>query len=206
MINFLEDEWKCQVFTHYGMTETCYGMGVQCKAGLGYHLRHDLLVEIVDSKTGLQVLPGQCGEIVITTLFREAMPLIRYRTGDIANMMAKPCVCGGVLPQLGKVMGRKVNMLSLKNGRQLSIHQLDEILFGIPMIKTYQAKLIESGEEEILYLTVDAGEGLNIEDLYIYIKTKLLYDIKLQIEYAPLSPYSGSGKRSIFLDKTKESR
>jgi len=99
--------WQCEILDHYGLTETAYGGAVECPAHNGCHIRAlDLLVEIVDP-CGTEVLPpGEEGEIVITTLQREAMPLIRYRTGDVARLLPGPCACGSPLPRLSYVRGR----------------------------------------------------------------------------------------------------
>ncbi len=95
------------VLDHYGITEAGYGGGVECLQKHGYHLRElDLFVEIIHPIT-LQPLPhGERGEIVITTLTRHVMPLIRYRTGDIASILPGPCSCGSPLTRLSKIEGR----------------------------------------------------------------------------------------------------
>ena len=91
---------------HYGLTETCYGCALECPAHNGYHLRWlDVVVEIVDMDGDTVLPPGEVGEVVLTTL-REAMPLIRYRTGDVASLLPGPCACGSPLKRLGPVLGR----------------------------------------------------------------------------------------------------
>ena len=94
----VERSWGCSVFEHYGSTETGLGGAVQCRAFAGLHIREaDLLFEVVDSGTG-RVLPlGQSGELVVTTLTRRGMPLIRYRTGDSGRLLRGSCACGSVL-------------------------------------------------------------------------------------------------------------
>lgn len=142
IINNLKKTWGTEVFTHYGSTESGQGGGVECAAHDGYHLREaDLLIEIIDPITGRPVAPGLSGEIVLTTLTRQAMPLIRYRTGDMARRLERPCACGSNLPRLGKVMGRYDNVISLKSGASISIHQLDEIMFQFPEVLDYRAAL-----------------------------------------------------------------
>ena len=107
----LEQALDCVVLDHYGMTETCFGGGVQCMARNGYHLRElDLFLEILDPVTGDPVPDGETGEIVLTTLNREAMPLIRYRTGDAASWLPGPCPCGSPLRRLSQLRGRYVRM------------------------------------------------------------------------------------------------
>jgi len=96
-----------EVYAHYGLTETCFGGGVECEAHHGYHLREaDLYVEIADPLTGDPLLDGQEGEVVISTLSRRGMPLLRYRTGDVACMLPGPCPCGSPLRRLGPITGR----------------------------------------------------------------------------------------------------
>ena len=103
----LESLLSCEVLDHFGMTETCFGGGVECFARHGYHLRElDLFLEILDPRTLSPVAEGQVGELVLTTLNREAMPLIRYRTGDAASWLSGPCPCGSPLRRLAPLSGR----------------------------------------------------------------------------------------------------
>lgn len=99
--------WQCEVLDHYGLTETAYGGAVECRAHQGLHVRElDVLVEIVDISGSKVLPPGEEGEVVITTLQRQAMPLVRYRTGDAACLLPAPCGCGSPLRRLGPVRGR----------------------------------------------------------------------------------------------------
>ena len=102
IVSRLERLWGCSVHRHYGSTEMCIFGGVECTHHRGYHLRPcDILYEIPEpDENGL-------GEIVITTLDREAMPLIRYRTGDIGRFEDEPCRCGCLLRRLWRVYGRE---------------------------------------------------------------------------------------------------
>lgn len=100
--------WGCRVFQHYGVAEMCPGGGVQCEIRDGFHLREaDLYIEIVDPDTAKPAADGTCGEVVVTTLTREAMPLVRYRTGRRAIIMAAPCPCGSVLRRLENINSKK---------------------------------------------------------------------------------------------------
>ena len=108
IIRELERLWGCEVFEHYGMTEMGLGGGVECGAHHGYHLREaDLYFEIVND-AGEPVPDGQLGEVVFTTLTRQGMPLIRYRTGDISRFFTDRCRCGSILRRLDKIRRRKV--------------------------------------------------------------------------------------------------
>jgi phenylacetate-coenzyme A ligase PaaK-like adenylate-forming protein len=103
----IERLWNCKVYEHYGMTEMGLGGAMACEIRDGYHIREaDLYIEIIDPDTGKVVPDGEEGEIVFTTLTRQAMPLIRYRTGDISRIIPEPCPCGSVLKRLARV-GRR---------------------------------------------------------------------------------------------------
>jgi phenylacetate-CoA ligase len=103
----IERFWGSPVFQHYGAAEMCPGAGVQCAARDGFHLREaDLYIEIVDPETAQPVADGRFGEVVVTTLTREAMPLIRYRTGHGAAVMTEPCPCGSKLRRLTALQNR----------------------------------------------------------------------------------------------------
>jgi phenylacetate-CoA ligase len=105
----VEQLWHTEVFAHWGMRETGLGGAVECNEHDGYHLRHaDLLLEIIDPVSLVPLPDGERGELVISTLNREAMPLLRYRTGDISCLISAPCGCGSALKRLGPVQGHKL--------------------------------------------------------------------------------------------------
>uniref|UniRef100_C6E5R1 Coenzyme F390 synthetase-like protein n=1 Tax=Geobacter sp. (strain M21) TaxID=443144 RepID=C6E5R1_GEOSM len=156
----LERLWGCRVLTHYGMTETGLGGGVECEAGEGYHMREaDLYTEIIDPGTGLTVADGEEGEVVFTTLSRRGMPLVRYRTGDLARLIKDPCPCGTVLKRLGRVQGRIAAEVSLKDGRRLRMSDLDEALFAIPGVLDYRAEIEVRVGRDQLRLCFQTAEG-----------------------------------------------
>ena len=152
--------WGCEVFEHYGMTETGLGAGVDCRAHQGYHLRAtDLYYEVVDPAGGAPLPPGQKGELVLTTLTRQAMPLVRYRTGDWGRLLPGLCPCGGLTPRLERVSGRLNNRLDLGDGAWLPMWLLDEALFTVPGLLDYRAALHSEHGRRRLKLTVQAAEG-----------------------------------------------
>jgi len=194
VIAALRAAWHCRVFTHYGLTETGYGCAVQCGAGEGHHLRDpDLLLEIVDPETGTRLGPGALGEIVITTLGNQAMPLLRYRTGDLARMLDGPSRCGGTLPRLGRVEGRRENAIPLGGGASLSIHQLDELVCAMPGVHGFQAGLRRAGGRITLELTVAAEGPLDPDRL----RAGLPPGLAVEVRYAEVSPFADRGKRRI---------
>jgi len=101
----------------YGLSEVI-GPGVSCECvegQAGLHVNEDhFLVEVVDPASGRPLGPGERGELVFTTLTKEAMPVLRYRTGDIAALDPSPCPCGRTLVRMSKVTGRKDDMLVIR--------------------------------------------------------------------------------------------
>ncbi|MCB2227726.1 MAG: AMP-binding protein [Desulfarculaceae bacterium] len=154
----VHEAWGCEVFEHYGMTESGLGGGVECAAHQGYHLRGaDLYYEVIDPDSGEALPPGEEGELVLTTLTREAMPLLRYRTGDLGRLLDEPCPCGGFTPRLARVPGRLGNVLDLGNGARLPLWRLDEALFALPGLLDYRAALVGEGAERRLELILRAS-------------------------------------------------
>jgi phenylacetate-CoA ligase len=166
IVKTLENVWGCRVFSHYGMTEMGLGGGVECEALDGYHLREaDLYFEVVDRETG-QVCPdGVIGEVVFTTLTRQGMPLIRYRTGDIARIIPEPCLCGAVLRRMERVRGRWDGGVLLGPGSTLYLSDMDEALFQLRGLLDYRVTL-SGGRYGRLHLHVDVhkAEGPALTD------------------------------------------
>lgn len=109
----IEESWGAKVYSTYGVTELANSL-CECDAGLGGHLHEDMLhLEILDD-AGQPLPNGEVGEVVATTFGVEAMPLIRYRTGDCAARFSAPCACGRTTPRLGPIVGRKDQRLKFK--------------------------------------------------------------------------------------------
>ncbi|MBR5343908.1 MAG: AMP-binding protein [Oscillospiraceae bacterium] len=122
-----------RLFPHYGSREMALGGAICCPAHEGMHLRENhVIAEIVDER-GLPVPPGERGELVVTTIGMEAMPLIRYRTGDEARAIPGSCACGSEVLRLDDI-GRK--------GGASEMAALDEALFALPGLADYRATRI----------------------------------------------------------------
>jgi phenylacetate-coenzyme A ligase PaaK-like adenylate-forming protein len=142
LVRRLRQRTGCAIYEHYGMTEMGLGGGVDCAAHMGYHLREaDFYFEIVNPATGETLPDSETGEIVFTTLHRTAMPLIRYRTGDLSRFLPCPCGCGTMLKRMERVKGRIDGVVSLGKWGGISISTLDEALFDIPELLDYTATL-----------------------------------------------------------------
>lgn len=155
----LERAWGCAVHDHWGMTETGYGGAVECAAHAGRHIREaDLLVEVVDPASGAPLAFGESGEIVITTLGRRALPLLRYRTGDRGRLLDAPCACGSRLLRLDGLDGRLDGDVVLADGLRLSMPRLDEILFDLEPVGDFDAVVVD-GAPPTLRLVVATSPG-----------------------------------------------
>lgn len=212
----LRRRWGCRVFKHYGMTEMGLGGGVECGALNGYHLREaDLLVEIVDPVDGRPVADGTPGEIVVTTLTRRGMPLIRYRTGDRAAFGVDPCPCATVLKTLGAIGGRVDGALPLTGGPPVFLGDLDEAVFAVDGVANYRAGTQGEGNVRRLCLWVAVTAGAAFDDAAARILAginrlpairsaaaagRLAIDIQPASKPIPVS--TGTGKRRIEKERT----
>lgn len=130
----------CEVFEHFGMTELGLGGGTACAAHTGYHLHEaDFYFEIVNPVTGAVVPAGQEGEVVVTTLTRLGMPLIRYRTGDISRFLPEPCGCGAVIRRLDRITRRQDSGVWLNGDQNVTMAALDEALFAVDRVTGFTA-------------------------------------------------------------------
>lgn len=153
----IEKTFDCEVFDHYGMTETGLGGGVECGAHAGYHLRAvDLYYEVVDPHTLCPVSDGEEGEVVFTTLTRKGMPLVRYRTGDISRFLPGPCPCGSDAKRLERVTRRLGAGVGFGEAGTLELCDLDEALFALPGLIDFTAG-VEGGPDGARVLTVIAA-------------------------------------------------
>lgn len=136
MIDYLHSAWGCRVSTHYGLTESGWGLAVDCDVCPGYHYDElDHIVEVIDPETGGAVPEGQEGEVVLTNISRDCMPLIRYRTGDIATLTRS--VCGSHLMTLGHIRRRKEGATEY-NGHYIYPALFDEVLFSTDGLLDYR--------------------------------------------------------------------
>ncbi len=154
IVRELERIWHCEVYEHYGMTEMGFGGGIECAVHSGYHLReNDLYFEIVDPVSAQPLPDGEYGEIVFTTLTRQGMPLIRYRTGDISRFIPGQCLCGSRLRRLERIQCRTAGQVFLGPDRWLTMAELDEVLFTVPGIVNFQAEISYGESPARLILT-----------------------------------------------------
>ena len=191
----IRDVWKCRVYTHYGLTETCFGCAVQCGEHSAHHIRHDcLLVEIIDPESGRRLGFGEEGEIVLTAFLNEATPLFRYRTGDISSLENGRCECGSVLPRLRAVKGRIKNRITI-NGKTFSIEAMDDAMYAMPELLSYSASFEHGSGAPLLKISALGSERLRTD----IIRTVLLPVVPAGIEIAMTigAVFEKMGKRRL---------
>ncbi len=143
----------------YGLSEIM-GPGVACEcevAQAGLHGWEDhFLFEIIDPDTGLPVAEGQSGELVITTLTKQALPMIRYRTRDITRVTTEPCICGRTHLRIRRITGRNDDMLIIR-GVNVYPSQIEAVLVGLPGIAPhYQLVVTREGSLDLLAVEVES--------------------------------------------------
>jgi len=168
----------------YGLSEIMGpGVAVECQERDGLHGWEDhFLFEIVDPET-LKPLPmGEAGELVITTLTKQALPMIRYRTRDITRLSVEPCSCGRTHVRILRVTGRNDDMLIIR-GVNVYPSQVEAVLVGLPNIAPhYQLVVQREGMLDTLTVEVEAEPGLAIgQDAYDHIAAQVQHHIKSMI-------------------------
>ena len=129
----LETKLGIKAYDIYGLTEVSGpGVGGECEYQDGTHLWEDLFFpEIIDPQTLQPVEPGQQGELVFTTLTKEGMPVIRYRTRDLTHLNYEKCRCGRTMVRMGRIVGRSDDMLIIR-GVNVFPSQIESVILEIP--------------------------------------------------------------------------
>jgi phenylacetate-CoA ligase len=155
VVRNLERIWDCWVCTHYGLTEMGWGLAVDCSQGAGFHYNEfDVIAEVVDPRTGEPLPDGAEGELVFTSLGREAMPLVRYRSRDIATLTSAPCPCGCHLQTMGHVKRRSEGIITLPDGAQIYPSLFDDLVYRFESAVDYDIYIDRKGDKPQLIFQV----------------------------------------------------
>ena len=152
----IENRLGIKAYDIYGLTEISGpGVSFECEEQTGMHINEDhFLPEIIDPNTG-KVLPmGSKGELVFTSLTKEAFPLLRYRTKDICVLSDKPCSCGRTLVKMSKPMGRSDDMMIIK-GVNVFPSQIEMVLLNQGLTSNYQIIVDRKGSSDTLEVLVE---------------------------------------------------
>jgi len=169
------------VYNSYGLTEmNGPGVAFECPYKNGMHLWEDhFLVEIIDPETGEVLDEGREGELVITSLRRDAMPLIRYRTRDITKIMSDTCACGRTHRRISRIMGRSDDMFVVK-GVNIFPQQIEQVLMGIKGVAQNYQIVLESLDQ--LTIKVEISKDLFDGNIDHLLKLQALITAKVRAE------------------------
>lgn len=216
MRNEINERWGIFATENYGMSELV-GPGVsgECLALKGMHISEDhFLPEIIDPNTGEVLGEGEVGELVITTITKEALPILRYRTKDITSLHYETCECGRTTVRMSKIQGRSDDMLIL-GGVNVFPSQIEDVLLRIDGIGPhYQIKVFKKGyldKIEVDVELIDANlldsftllENLN-DRIRHQLRTVLGIEAKVNlVEPRTLARFEGKAKRVIDMREVK---
>ncbi|MBU0481286.1 MAG: phenylacetate--CoA ligase [Proteobacteria bacterium] len=214
MRNEIQNKLKIIATDNYGLSEVM-GPGVagECQERKGLHMNEDhFLFEIINPDTLEPVLPGEVGELVITTLTKEAFPVIRYRTRDLTRLIPEPCPCGRTLTRMQRVLGRTDDMLIIK-GVNVYPSQIEEVLFEIEGTKPhYQIVIEREGRLDKITVLVEVIESIFFDqmkkqrEMVDLIKGRLNSELGIGVEIKLVEEKSlerSEGKARRIIDKRK---
>jgi phenylacetate-CoA ligase len=201
-------DWDIKLYSTYASTEMQSAF-TECSQGKGGHANPELvIVELLDAE-GMPVKEGEIGEVTVTTLGVEGMPLLRYKTGDLCRAYTQPCACGRHTLRLSPVIGRKKQMIKFK-GTTLFAPALFEIIHRIDAIKEYVAEVYsnEIGTDEVLLHLVPSDtseETSNKIKSYLQARLRVMPHINYitHQEMMQLQFPEGVRKPVKFIDKRK---
>ena len=156
VVDALEQLLQSRTFPHYGSREMVMGGAITCPAHEGMHLRENHIIGEIIGPDLKPVPDGEWGELVITTIGMEAMPLIRYRTGDRTRFLSDPCPC--------KSVTRRLDMVSRAEGTAPTMETLDSALFSVQTLVDYQAAL-DGNTLTITAVTLDGHSQTFLADI-----------------------------------------
>ena len=210
----VKDIWGIPFHEVYGLSEII-GPGVAgtCKHSDLLHINEDhFYPEIIDSKTGEVLGEGERGELVITTITKQGLPLIRYRTGDITSLNFKPCKCGRTTVRMESVVGRADDML-IVGGVNIFPSQIEHVLSNIDGISlNYQIVIEKKGHLDKLELDVELTDEMmsdsvkDLQQLQKEIQKDILNNLYINAQIKLVQPNSierSSGKAVRIIDKRK---
>ncbi len=165
----IESMLDLRVYNSFGMSEmNGPGVGIECEAQSGLHIWEDAyILEIIDPETGRTLPDGEVGELVMTTLTREGMPLLRYRTHDLTRIIPGDCACGRRHRRIDRILGRSDDMFILK-GVNIYPMQVEQVLMSFPEVgHNYLIRLEKQGLLETLRVLVEIREEHFVEDMRV---------------------------------------
>ncbi len=163
----IEAMLNLKVYNSFGLSEmNGPGVGMECEAQEGMHIWEDhYLLEIINPETGENLPDGEIGELVLTSLSRKGMPILRYRTRDLTRIINAPCVCGRMHRRIDRIQGRSDDMIILK-GVNFYPMQIEKVLMEFEEVgQNYLINLEKRGQLEDLRIQVEITPEHFVEDM-----------------------------------------
>ena len=204
----IEQNWGLFATDNYGMSEL-FGPGLsgECTERDGLHISEDhFLCEIINPSTGEVLEEGDTGELVVTTLTKEGMPMLRYRTKDITHIRTEPCPCGRTTARMDKIKGRSDDMLKIR-GVNVFPSQVESVLMGMDKIGPHYLLVVRrEGYHDTLEVKVELIDGSVLEHYrelvtlqkHIHDKLKTVLGLEAKVtlvEPKSLERFQGKAKR-----------
>jgi phenylacetate-CoA ligase len=165
---YVQDVWKAPVILGYGSTEMGGGLGMECRRQEGLHIdEYNFLAEILDTD------PDGYGELVVTTLSRRTMPLIRYRVRDVTRFIEEPCLCGATLRRIAGIRGRRDEMVVMGAG---NLHPgiFENILHDVAQgSENWQVAVRQEGIHDFLEFRLELTDGIDSAKVEAAVKENL---------------------------------
>lgn len=163
----LEEKLGYKVYDVYGLTEVMGpGVAMECAEQNGLHVAEDhLLVEVLDVNTHEPVADGEWGELVFTTLTKEASPVVRYRTRDISRIIPEQCACGRTHRRIDRIHGRTDDMMIIR-GVNVFPNQIENVCTAFPEFSNwYQIELSRQGGLDVATLKVEIRPDFPVDEI-----------------------------------------
>lgn len=205
----IEERSGIKAYDIFGTSELSGPLFTDCEKQNGIHIWGDMfIVEVVDPKTGKQVPDGEKGELVVTTLTKEALPLIRYRVGDLTSMTHETCACGRTHPRILRLTGRTDDM-TIVRGINVFPGQVEAVLLATPGVTPNFRILIDRVHElDTMTVQVELNEenfSEKMSDLFslkseIERKLQSILNLSAKVEFVEIGTiprYEGKAKRII---------
>lgn len=165
----IEELFDMKVYNSYGLSEmNGPGVGFECLEQHGMHIWEDAFIpEVVNPETGEPVADGEVGELVMTCLCRQSMPILRYRTRDLTRILPEECPCGRKHRRIDRIIGRADDMFIIK-GVNVYPMQVEQVLMGFPEVgKNYLIRLENEGITDVMRVLVEIRDEFFVEDMRV---------------------------------------
>ncbi len=206
----IEEKVGIDAYDVYGTSELSGPLFTECEEKCGIHVWADhFLIEVIDPESGEQLSEGEKGELVVTTLSKEALPLIRWRTGDITVIESEKCACGRTHPRIMRILGRADDMIIVR-GVNVFPSQIEHVLMQIPEVGEHYMIILDRAENglDVMTIQVELSEKAEVDrvsdilelEKRIAEKLKSVLNVTAKVEVVnpgTLQRFEGKAKRVI---------